>query len=266
MLKMDEEKEKCSKNEHKDIDAIAFCKICKIYLCNKCLNFHQGLFENHKLNKLDNRELFSDICNEINHLNKLEFFCKNHNQLCCAACISKMEINGYGQHKECDVCIIQNIEEEKKNKLNENIKYLEDISKNFGNKIKDLQTIYNSIDKRKEELKLKIQNAFTKIRSILNEREKELLLEIDNEYNDLYCNEDLIKESQKLSKEIKLSLEKAKILNNEWNNNDTLSYVISNCINIENNITKINTFEDNMKKFERDKNKNIEFIIEDEHR
>ena len=39
---------------------------------------------------------------------------------------------------------------------------------------------------------------FTKIRTSLNEREDELLLEVDNKYNDIFCNEDIIKESRQL--------------------------------------------------------------------
>ena len=41
-----------------------------------------------------------------------------------------MEVNGYGQHFNCEVCLIKDIKDEKKNKLKENIKYLEDSSKN----------------------------------------------------------------------------------------------------------------------------------------
>ena len=38
---------KCSSKEHQEIDAILYCKICNIYMCNKCENFHQKLFDNH---------------------------------------------------------------------------------------------------------------------------------------------------------------------------------------------------------------------------
>ena len=61
--------------------------------------------------------MFIDICKEKNHPLKLEFYCKNHNQLCCAACITKTETFGYGKNKDCDVCIIEDIKWEKKNKL-----------------------------------------------------------------------------------------------------------------------------------------------------
>ena len=106
---------KCSFKEHKDIDAIYYCQECKIFMCNKCLNHHQGLFENHNLNNLDKEtnEIFFDICKEINNPNKLQYFCKNHNKLCCAACISKLEGKGNGQHKDCNICFIENAKEEK---------------------------------------------------------------------------------------------------------------------------------------------------------
>ena len=43
--------------------------------------------------------------------------------------------------------------------------------------------------KNKEELKIKIEKTFTKIRSVLNNREDELLLGVDKEFKDLYYDE-----------------------------------------------------------------------------
>ena len=245
---MGDNRKKCSKKEHKDIDAISYCQDCKIYICNKCSNLHQGLFENHHLTNLDKlKEIFINICKEKNHFNKLEFYCKNHNQLCCSSCIAKIKTNDYGQHKECDVCIVEDIKEEKKNKLKDNIKYLEDLSNNLNNSIKELREFFDKIEERKEELKTKIQNIFTKIRTILNEREDELLLEADNKFDNLFGNEDIIKESEKLPNKIKISLEKGKLIDNEWNDNNKLSSNINNCINIENNIKNINIISNNIK-------------------
>ena len=87
----------CSFKDHKEIEAITYCHICKIYMCNKCSNYHDSLFENNQysLNK-DINELFLDICKEENHQNKLEYFCKNHNILCCVFCITKIEGHGNG--------------------------------------------------------------------------------------------------------------------------------------------------------------------------
>ena len=213
----------------------------------------------------ENKEIFIDKCQEKNHNDKLEFFCKNHNKLCCVACISKIETNNYGQHKDCDVCIIQDIKEEKKNKLKDNIKYLENLSNNLINSIKELKELFDKIEERKEDLKTKIQNIFTKIRSALNEREDELLLEVDNKYKDLFGNENIIKESEKLPNKIKLSLEKGKLIDNEWNDNNKLSSIINNCIDIEDNIKNINIINNNIKNCKLNNNMNIEFNIgEDE--
>ena len=84
-------------------------------------------------------ELFTNICKEQNHEDQLEFYCKNHNKLCCAACLSKIKGKGNGQHFNCNVCLIEEIKEEKRNKLNENIKYLEDFSKKIDNLINELK-------------------------------------------------------------------------------------------------------------------------------
>ena len=75
---MENKKKKCSFKEHKDIYAIYYCQECKIFMCNKCINHHQGLFENHNLNNLDKEinEIFFDICKEKNHTIKLQYFCK----------------------------------------------------------------------------------------------------------------------------------------------------------------------------------------------
>ena len=114
---------KCFTEEHKEIDAISYCSECRIYMCNKCDNYHSPFFKTHhpyKINK--GEEIFTGYCLEKDHPVKLEFFCKNHNQLCCAACLCKLNEKGVGQHKDCDVCIMEKIKEEKKNKLKENIK------------------------------------------------------------------------------------------------------------------------------------------------
>ena len=51
-----------------------------------------------------------------------------HNKLCCAECIAKLKDEGCGQHSDCEICFLKDIENDKKNKLKDNIKCLEDIS------------------------------------------------------------------------------------------------------------------------------------------
>ena len=220
--------EKCSLTNHKESDAISFCGECKIYMCNKCEKHHSELFPNHNPIKLekgkDTGELF--------------LFCKEK---------TKLKDEKYGQHSECDICFLKDIENDKKNKLKENIKCLEDISIDLKQKINELKIIFEKIDKNKEELKTNIQKIFTKIRNVLNEREEELLNEVNNKYNKIFFNEDIIKQNEKLPNKIKISLEKGKEIQNNWNNNK-LILLINNCLNIENNINEIKLLNDNILK------------------
>ena len=191
-----EVKIKCFSEEHKEINARSFCPECNIYMCNKCENLHSTLFKKHNILKLNNEDdMFTGYCKEKDHY-KLKYFCKDHNQLCCVACIAKINIRGDGQHKDCNICDIDDIKEEKKNKLRENIKYLEDIENKFNENMKELKVIFEKIEKEKDDLKLKIQNIFTKIRNAINDREEKLLSEIDNIYNKKYFNEDILKKEK----------------------------------------------------------------------
>ena len=132
-------------------------------------------------------------------------------------------------NKDCDVCYIEKIKEEKKNKLKENIKCLEDLENKFNENINKLKDIFDKIEKDKDDLKLNVQNIFTKIRNIINEREEQLLLDIDNMFNNQYFDEVIIKKGEKLPKQIKLSLDKGKLIDKEWDNNNLYSY-INDCI------------------------------------
>ena len=185
---MEFQNHKCSSEVHKDIDASKYCQECNVYLCNKCEKFHSELFSNHQVFNLDkqNDNIFTGFCKEPNHRDALEFFCKTHNSLCCAACLCKLEKNGIGLHKDCDVCFIEDIKEEKKNKIKSNIKYLEELSNSFKDNIDNLKLTFEKIIKNKEELKLEIQKTFTKIRNEINNREDKLLLKVDKQFNDIY--------------------------------------------------------------------------------
>ena len=121
---MENKKKKCASKNHIEIDAITYCPECKVYMCNKCEQFHSELFQNHHSFDLykDINEIFTGICKESKHLNELEYFCNSHNQLCCAACISKIKNKGNGQHKDCEILNIEDIKDKKKQRLKENIK------------------------------------------------------------------------------------------------------------------------------------------------
>ena len=246
---MKKEINKCSFPEHSNIEASFFCQECRIFMCNKCEKSHSDLIKNHhqyKLNK-DINDIFTGFCKEKKHLGELLYFCKNHNKLCCAMCITKIKDEENGQHTDCEICKIKDIENEKKNKLKDNIKCLENLSNSLEESINKLKKIFDKINENKENLKLKIQKIFTKIRNEINNREDELLLEVDKIFNDSFFNEDIIKESEKLPNKIKESLEIGKIIENQWKNKN-LNSLINDCLNIENNIKDINKINESVNK------------------
>ena len=113
--------------------------------------------------------------------------------------------------------------------------------------INQLKKIQEKVDEEKGELKTKVQNIFTKIRNALNEREEKILDDIDKIFEKKYSNETIFKESEKLPKKIKSSLEKGKTINNDWKE-DNLLVLINDCTNIENNTNSINKIKEIIQK------------------
>ena len=257
---------KCSSEKHKEVDAILYCSECKIYICNKCDKFHSELFGNIHQNKIikdiNVDEIFTGICDEDNHINELLYFCRTHNKLCCVECIAKIKSKNNGQHKDCDVCTIEDIEKEKKSKLKENIKCLEDLSNTFEQSIKDLKKIFEKINEDKEKLKTNIQNIFTKLRNQINNREDKLLMDVDNKFEELFFKEDIIKEGDKIPNKIKNSFNKGKLIDEHWNENK-LNSLINDCLNIEYNIQLINKINDSVKR-NKSNDYSIKFYPEEE--
>ena len=253
---------KCSSKLHNNISAISYCQECKILMCNKCVKLHSELFDNHNIFKIeegkDINEIFTGICKEENHNCELKYFCKTHNVLCCAECITTIKDKENGKHKDCKVCLIQNIEEEKKNNLKNNIKILEESSINLNKIIDELKILYEKINESKENIKKEIQKEFTKYRNLLNEREIELLSEVDMKYNNFFCDEKIIRQTEKIPAEIKISLEKGKLIDTKWKNNK-LNSSIYECLKIENYISEINNITKNIKAFNSNNSK-IRFL------
>ena len=182
---------------------------------------------------------------------RLNYFCKDHNDLCCACCIAKIKTRENGKHHDCNVCDINDICEEKKKNLSNNIKNLENLSKLFQSLINDLKKIMEEIDKNKEEIKQEIQNIFTKIRGELNNREDQLLIEVDKIFEKKFNVEsiDNILKEKKFNEKIKIFLDKGKIAEKEWDKNDNKISLINDCINIEKSIDKINNINKSLESY-----------------
>ena len=144
-------------------------------------------------------ELFTGFCTEENHqANKLEHFCKTHSKLCCILCIGNNS-----QHKNCNICKIEEIKEEKKNNLENNIKILENILKDIKETMNKNEKINKNLEEEKTKLKAKIMNVMTNIRNKLNEREDELLSIGESSFLDYILSDNLVKEYEKLPKKNK---------------------------------------------------------------
>ena len=81
--------------------------------------------------------------------------------------------------------MIDKIANEKINNLKDNIKYLEDTSLIIDDLLNKLKKITIKIEESKEELKLKISKIFTRLRNAINERENEIIIDIDNRFNEI---------------------------------------------------------------------------------
>ena len=258
---METKKPKCSSD--KELDAIVYCGECKIYMCSKCEQFHSKLLSAHQTMNLDKEdgEIFTGICKEPNHGNKLEFFCKNHNTLCCVSCTSKIGKKGLGLHKDCDVCFLEDIKEEKKEKFKSNTKYLEEISNTLKESIDNLIKTNEKIAKDREDIHLKIEKTFSKIRSKVNNREEEILVEVNGLFDKMYIDEKNLKKWDELPNVIKSSLEKGKKIES---NDDKLVLFIDECINIENNLKEINKINQIIKKNIDKGYKEVQFNFDEE--
>ena len=82
------------------------------------------------------------------------------------------------------------------------------------------------------------------------------MIEKMNSYQ--YAEEKIIKESEKLPKKIKISLQNSEELNNQEDKNK-INIFLNECINVENNIQEIKNIQENIKKFNNSKDLRIDF-------
>ena len=214
---MDNDHIKCSSKIHQEFNDKSYCQECRLYMCDQCQKMHFELYNHNQIVFNENQnDIFTGICKEENHINYLEFFCKTHNKLCCLACVSKINKKGYGEHKNCDICIIEEIKEEKRLKFKENIIEFGDLSNSINMSINQLKKSCEEINKKREEMKINVQKIFTKLRNELNNREDELLLKIDDKFNNAFIKEENIKIFEKMPKKIQKILEEINSIDKDW--------------------------------------------------
>ena len=237
---------KCSSKKHEKVNATNYCQECRLYMCEKCNEHHKEFYTHQILEIKDFEESFTGICKEENHNNTLDYYCKTHNQLCCDSCIIKFQKNGKGLHSKCEIYPIEEVKDQMKDNLNQNIKLLEELSISLDKSIKELKDIFEKINENKETIKIKIQKIFTKLRNELNNREDELINKVDKKFEEIFFEEELIKKCEKLPKKVENSLSKAKLVNDKDKENNHLNEFIYNCINLETYINDIKNLNENL--------------------
>ncbi|XP_052778114.1 uncharacterized protein LOC128215470 [Mya arenaria] len=81
----------CTKCEEDNFNTEAqhFCSQCEHYLCDKCVNLHNGYNTKHTVYGRGNIQKWAkfslDRCDQ--HGNKLEIHCDDHQELCCSVCV-----------------------------------------------------------------------------------------------------------------------------------------------------------------------------------
>ena len=263
---MESKVKRCSTKSHWNKRAMKFCFTCNKYFCEICAVSHNKCDRKHELYSIESdfNLSFTGGCKEGNHPNKLEYFCKTHNNLCCAACLCKIREKGDGQHTECNACHISEIKEDKKIKLKNNIKLLKELTQNVKKMLKEVKKIYERTKPKIEDVKLNIKNIFTNFRNLLDQREKELLNETDNLFEKYFFNEEFFKNCKKLPTKIEYNLKKGKGMHEKWEedeNNGKLSTLINDCINIEKNIEKFLNIKEKIKLL--NSKAVIQFVIKD---
>ena len=113
--------------------------------------------------------------------------------------------------------------------------------------IKDITNIIERVNPIRENIISNIKNIFNDLRIELDEREQELLNEVENVYNKNFFSENHLKESNKLPTIIKYNIEKGKNVLDNWNEgekNGKLNLLINDCINVENNVLDLKNIQD----------------------
>ena len=236
----------CSAEDHSSQKSTKFCPECNLFMCNQCYNYHSKLFKNHHIiNLTENIEnLFTGFCKEENHSNKLDHFCKTHNQLCCSSCIEKNS-----KHGNCETCKIEEIKEDKKNNMDKIIKSLENLLTNVKDSIIIIKNFYEKSQEIKEELKKNVMKIITNIRNKLNEREDEILSQIETTFLNLSPYEKAVIDYEKIPKKIEQIFEEKIKVDKKLDDNFLLNSYINDVINIENDYNKIKETNDIINKY-----------------
>lgn len=199
-------------------------------------------------NRYTDLDSFTGTCKIEGHSNNpLKFLCKTHNVLCCGLCICPKKLNNYGQHNGCEICSLEEEEEEMKSSISKSVKSLEHFSKKSDSSIRRLRELIKLINENKNKIKEEIKKTFESIRKELTKRENELVREVDQKYAEMFINDSYLSKMETLKSKIEPNMKKARITGKYWNK-DNLAEMIFNCLAVENNIKSMESISSRLDK------------------
>ena len=168
----------CCNSKHSDRPAAIYCKKCERYFCVECeAAVHDSYFSNHAPYVIRdfNTDFFLDRC-EDHASYPLDFFCRDHFCLCCSLCKDRD-----GRHNGCNVVPLADLSTEEIlrhiTKASDNLK--EKLGKLAKLSLDDLKSRADEFNHKISEVKETVAKTFSELRCVLNERESELMQEIE---------------------------------------------------------------------------------------
>ena len=158
---------------------------------------------------------------------------------------------------------MSNRRNKRRKKLNfeNNIKTLENISNNMNESVDKIKNFYEKVQEIKENMKSKIMKVITNIRNKLNEREDEILKEIDTTFLKISPDEKMIKEYELIPKKISEILKNKELIEKKLEDKFLLNSYINDCIIIENDFAKIKVINDSINKYNINIEKDIKIYF-----
>ena len=258
---MEGQKYLCFNDDHEEqVAATKFCPECKQFYCEDCLKLHNKLYKKHKPKALEDKIIFKGMCNEYQHNEKYEYFCRTHNKLCCSKCTTKIKDETHGEHSNCEVCKLVDILSEKEKIFEENrAKINKKKYKLVNESIANFEKYRGNKVETKKSIKAQIEKAFQNYEKALAERKNQLLSNVDEIYKSFKL-EEYDKKITKLTN--KLSDISGLIgMSEEIKAENEMNTLIEFYCRVENDLNNINALNDEINKYST-KRQNINFILD----
>ncbi|XP_067659727.1 E3 ubiquitin-protein ligase TRIM45-like [Haliotis asinina] len=159
--------------------AVCWCQECEEFLCEYCQNLHNRF----KATRRHVVETFTDttlgsmyvesVC-KLHNRYPLEYFDKSCNSLICAKC----RLGGHADH---DVADLNEAADTAKGRIEEHEKNVSAYRISHQAYLKNISKAMNDTKKTSSDLKKAIHHSFHSLRTKLDQREKELIIELENQ-------------------------------------------------------------------------------------